>query len=64
MSTTMKTYSTKIVAALIIIAMVLTAIGISTTTVDAAAKAPTKTVQRVKKQTEQPQTQEQAQVTE
>ena len=42
MSTMMKNYSTKFVAALIIIAMVLTAIGISTTTVDAAAKAPTK----------------------
>ncbi len=42
MSTVLKNYSTKIVAALIILAMVLTAVGISTTTVDAAAKAPTK----------------------
>ena len=42
MSTILKNYSTKLVAALIIIAMVLTAVGISTTTVDAAAKAPTK----------------------
>ena len=42
MSTAMKNYSSKVIAALIIIAMVLTAIGISTTTVDAAAKAPDK----------------------
>ena len=40
MSTIMKNYSTKLVAALIIFAMVLAAIGISTTTVNAAAKAP------------------------
>ena len=42
MSTAMKNYSSKLVAALIIIAMVLTAIGVSTTTVDAATKAPDK----------------------
>ena len=42
MSTILKNYSTKLVAALIIIAMVITAIGITTTTADAAAKAPTK----------------------
>ena len=42
MSGTLKNYSSKIVAALIIFAMVLTAVGISTTTVDAAAKDPEK----------------------
>ena len=40
MLSVMKNYSTKLAAALIIIAMVFAAIGITTTTVDAAAKAP------------------------
>ncbi len=42
MSTAMKNITSKLIAALIVMAMVLAAIGISTTTVDAAAKAPDK----------------------